>query len=98
MDELELHVERKAGGNTVGVDLRRRQAFGLKEDLVARFAREPVDFVLDGRTVPRAYPLDDPREKRRAVEPSTDHLVGTLVRMADPAGSLLGVHLPASQE
>ena len=33
--QLDLHIERQAGRNSVGVDLVGRQPFGLEEDLVA---------------------------------------------------------------
>src|SRR4030095_13850901 len=65
--ELELHVEGQARRNAVRVNLVRRQAFRLDEDLVRGLVREAMDFVLDGRAVARTDAFDHAGEHRRAV-------------------------------
>src|SRR5690606_23343474 len=55
-DHLELQVVRQRGREPVDVDLVRRDALGLEEDLVTFLVGEADDLVLDRRTVPRADP------------------------------------------
>ena len=76
----------------------RRQTFGLEKDLVAGFAGEAVNLVLDRRTVPWPDALDDAREHRRAVERRADDVVSALVRVRDPTGQLLWMHAALAEE
>src|SRR5207249_11956721 len=93
-----LYVERQAGGNAVGVDLVRVEAFGLEEDLVARLSGEAVNLVLDGRAVSRSHPLDRAREHRRAVKARADDLVGARIGMGDPARQLARMNIEPAGE
>src|SRR5262249_58253778 len=45
VNEFQLHVERQARGNAIGVELLRRKALRLEEDLVAGLRREAVNLV-----------------------------------------------------
>ena len=83
-----LHVQRQAGGDAVGIDLRAVQAFGLQEDLVPFALGEARHLVLDGGAVAGARALDDPGEQGRAVEAGTDGRMGGLVGPGDVAGHL----------
>ena len=86
--QLQLHVERQAGRDAVGVDLVGGQPLGLEEDLVAGLAGEAVDLVLDRRAVARADAFDHAGEHRRAVEAAADDLVRARVGVRDPARQL----------
>ena len=97
-DEFDLDVERKTGRDAVRVDLVGRQAFRLEEDLVRVLVGEAVDLVLDRRTVARADTLDHAGVHRRAVEPAADDLVGSGVRVGDPARQLLRMLGGAAEE
>jgi hypothetical protein len=55
--DCQLHIERQAGGNAVGVEFVGLQAFGLDEDLVRILVGEAVDLVFDRRAVARADAL-----------------------------------------
>src|SRR5690348_11656198 len=65
---------------------------------MAVLASEAMDLVLDRGTVARANALDYPRVHRRAVESSANDLVGTRVRVRDPAWQLSGVHFRTADE
>ena len=84
-----LHVEGQRGGNTVGVDLARVQAFGLDEDLVRALVRETMNLVFYRRAVAWAGALDGASEHRRAVQVLADDLVRAFVGVGDPARDLL---------
>src|SRR5204863_8099303 len=96
--ELELHIERQAGRDAVGIELVRGKAFGLEEDLMARLAGKAVDLVLDRRTVPRSHTLDDAGKHRRTIERGPDNLVGPLIGMSNPARQLLRMHAAFAHE
>src|SRR5437660_2476268 len=98
MHELELHVERQAGGDAIRVKLVGRETFRLDEDLVARLAGEPMDLVFNGRAIARADTLDHPGEHGRAIERAANHLVRALIRVRDPAGQLLWMHAALADE
>ena len=98
VDELELHVERQAGGDAVRVDLAGVEAFGLEKDLVARLSGEAVNLVLDRRAVPRSDALDDAGEHRRTIQSRADDLVRAQVRVRDPARELPRMHLAPAQK
>src|SRR5207302_5449902 len=76
--QLELHVERQAGGDAVWVDFVAAEAFGLKKQLMAGFACEAVDLVLDGRTIARTHALDRAGIHRRTVQGTANDFVSRL--------------------
>ena len=86
--QRELHVERQAGRDAVRVDLVRRQAFRLDEDLVRGLVGEAMHLVLDRRAVARADAFDHAGEHRRAVAAGADDLVRALVGRSDVATDL----------
>ena len=90
--EGKLDVKRQAGGDAVGVVFVRGQAFGLKEDLVAVFVSEAVDFVFDRRAVARPHAFDFAGKHRAAVEACADDVVGLRVGVGNPARHLARVH------
>src|SRR5688572_5974905 len=98
MDQLQLHVERQAGGNPVGIDLVAAQSLGLKKDLVAFLTGEAMNLVFDGWAIARADALNDAGKHRRAVEGAANQLVSPRVGVGDPARDLLRVHVPPTEE
>src|SRR3990167_3448416 len=96
--QIQLHIERQAGGNTVRVVLVGAEALWLQEDLMARLRGKAVNLVLDRRTITRTDSLYDAGVHRRAVEPSADDLVGALIGVRNPAGQLFRVHVHIADE
>ena len=96
--ELELHVERQRGRDTVRIDLIGREAFRLEEDLVALAFRKAHDLVLDRWAVARTNALDHAGEQRRATKPAADDFVRALIGVRDPARELPRVHRPLAQK
>jgi len=96
--QLQLHVERQRGGDTVGVDLHHVQALRLDEDLVAVAVGEADHLVLDRGAVARTDALDLPGVQRRAVQRAADDLVGARGGVGDPARHLARVVLDPAQE
>ena len=90
--ELNLNVERQAGGDAVGVVFVGGQTFGFKENLMAVFVGEAVDFVFDRRAVARANAFDFAGKHRAAVEACADDIVGLRVGVGNPARHLARVH------
>ena len=88
----DLHVERQAGGDAVRVELMRRQAFRLEEDLVRFLACEAVDLVFDGRAIAGTHALDHARVHGTTVEAGADDVVRLAIRVRDPARYLARVH------
>ena len=84
--------------NAVGIDLVRRETFGLEEDLMARPLREAHDLVLDRGTVARSDALDDSGEKRRPIETAANDLVRALVGVRDPARELRRMHFARAEK
>ena len=95
--QRQLHVERQAGGDAVGIDLVRVQPFRLEEDLVAVLVGEAHHLVLDGRAVARPDAFDDAGVHRRAVQAGADDFVGALVGVGDVARHLARVLVGAAQ-
>ena len=87
--DLQLHVEGKRGRDPVRVDLVRRQAFRLEEDVVAVLAGKAVDLVFDRRAVARPDTLDDAGVHRRAIEIVADDVVRARIGVRHPARQLL---------
>jgi hypothetical protein len=98
MNQLQLHIEGKAGRDAVRIKLVAGESFRLDEDLVTRFSREPMHLVLDRWAITRADALDHAREHWGAIEAAADDLVGSLVRMRNPAGELPRVHFTSAHE
>ena len=96
--ERPLHVEGQRRRDPVRIDLVRREALGLEEDLMARAVGEAHDLVLDRRAIARPDALDHAGEERRAIEAAADDLVRPLVRVRDPAGKLPWMHRARRQE
>src|SRR5690606_23276267 len=97
-DQLELDVERKAGRDSVGIDLVRRQALGLEEDLMRGLGGETLDLVLDRWAIARTDAIDDAGIERAPVEATANDLVRTLVRVRDPARHLGRMLLRTTEE
>src|SRR5690606_5150453 len=55
--QRKLNIERQAGRDTVRVYLTSGQTFRFQEYLMAGLIGEAMNFVLNGRTVPGAYPF-----------------------------------------
>jgi len=86
--ELELHIERQAGGNAVGIDLVRGESFRLDEDLMRVLVGEAMHLVFHGRTVARTYAFDDASEHRRTIAAGTNDVVSSCIRVRNEAGDL----------
>ena len=93
-----LHVEGQGGGNAVGIELVRRQAFGFQKDLVRVLVGKAIDLVLDARAVARPHAADDPGEHRAAVKAAADDLVRARIGVRDPARHLPWVLFGAAQK
>ena len=96
--ELQLHVERQACRDAVWVKLVRRETFGFEKDLVRILGRKSVNLVLDRWTVARPNALDHSRVHRRPIQPGTDDVVCSGVRMRYPARHLPRMLLDATQK
>ena len=88
VDHVQLHVQRQAGGNAVGIDLGAVEPFRLKKYLMALPVGKAGHLVLDGRAVARARALDDAREHGRTVKAAADDLVRAFVGPGYVAGHL----------
>ena len=86
--QRQLHVERQAGRDAVRIDLVRRQAFGLDEDLVRGLVGEAVHLVFDRRAIARPDAFDHACEHRRAIATGADDLVRALVGRGDVTAHL----------
>ena len=95
--ELDLHVEREAGGDAVRVDLVGVEPFRLDEDLVRVAVGEAHHLVLHRGAVPRSGPVDHAGVHRRAVERFANDRVGPLAGMRDVARHLPGMLVPAAE-
>src|SRR5262249_11293414 len=62
VDQIGLHVSRKAHREAVDIDLSSLDSFGLQKDLVALLLRKPDDLVLQRWAVPRPDPSNLPVE------------------------------------
>src|SRR5207302_982036 len=71
---------------------------GLEKQLMAGFACEAVDLVLDGRTIARTHALDRAGIHRRTVQGTANDFVSRLVRVGDPARQLTGMHVAPPHE
>ena len=98
VDQVELHVERQAGRDAVGIELVRAQAFRFEEDLVRRLVGEAMDLVLDRRAVARTHSLDDARVERASIEAGTDDVVSARLCVGDPARHLAGMLAGIAEE
>ena len=96
--QVELNVERQTRGDAVRVELVRRQALRLDENLVARLAGEAVHLVLDGGAVARTDALDHAGKHGRAIEGPPDDFVCALIGVRDPARQLTGMHAALADE
>ena len=85
MEHLKLHVLRHAGGEALDVHFLRVQAHGLQEQLVPGLVGKTHHLVLDAGAIAGPHALDDPGEKRGAVEVIADDLVGRFRRIGEPA-------------
>ena len=86
---LDLHILRQRGGEALDVNLLGIQAHGLQEELVAVLVGEAHHFVLNGRAVPGANPLNGAGEEGGTVQIGPDDVVGVLVGVGDPAADLV---------
>ena len=98
MHQLELHIERQASRDSIGIDLVAVQPLGLEKDLVAAFAGAAMDLVFDRWAIARAHAFDHAREHGRAVQAAADDLVRACVGMRDPAGKLARMHLAPAEK
>src|SRR5262249_8533730 len=90
-DESVLDFERQTGRNAVNIILGSLASFGLKEKLMAFFAGELDDLILDRGTVTRSDPFDPTRIHGRLVQVRPDNIVGPCGCMRNPAWDLFHV-------
>ena len=96
--DLQLHIERQRGRNSVRIHLVRGQALGLEKDLMARLAGEPVNLVFNRRAIARADAFDHSRVHRRAIQVGADDIVCPLVGVRNPTRHLPRMLLRRSEK
>ncbi len=76
MHHLLLGIEGEAAGEVLHVDLHALSRHGLQKDLVPLPIGKAHHPILDGGTVPRAHPLDNPGVEGGTIQILPDDLVG----------------------
>ena len=92
-NDLDLHIERQAGGHAVRVEFMGAEALGLDEDLVRILVGKAHDLIFDRGTVARTYAFDDPGIHGTAVQVLPNDVMGLFIGMGDEAGDLARVLL-----
>src|SRR5689334_818190 len=77
-DEFDLDFKWETGGETVYVDLIRRDAFRFEKNLLSFLLGEFDDLVFNGRAVTRSHSLDDAGVHRRLVKVRANDLGGII--------------------
>ena len=77
--QLNLHVERQAGGDSVRIHLVGIEALRLQENLVRFLCRKAHHLIFDGRAITRADAFDHTGEQRRAIQAAADDVVSAAV-------------------
>ena len=86
--QVHLHLERQARREPVHVNLIRRDALRLEENLMPLLLRELHDLILNARAIPRTHPFDDARIHRRLVQVRADDRRRGVRRVGEVAGQL----------
>src|SRR5713101_917323 len=91
-DHGELHVERKAGREPIGIDLDGVAALGLEENLMPLLVVKAHHLIFDRRAIARALALNHPGVHRRPIDSAADNLVGARVGVRKMTRDLLATN------
>ena len=97
-DNLHLHIERQAGGDTIRINFVRRESFRFEEDLMLITIGKAHHFVFDRRAVARTDTFDHACIHRTTIEVIADHVMGFLIGMRDVTRHLTRMLRSIAQE
>src|SRR3954468_2236700 len=98
MYQLDLDIERQAGGNSIRIDFMGRQPLRLEEDLMRRLVCESRDLVLNRWTIAGTHSFDDACKHRRSIETFANDGVRIVIGMRYPTRQLRWVLLGRAQK
>ena len=83
VNQVTLHIKRQRGTDPVRIDFYRVETFWFNKNLVRVFIRKAGDFVFNTWAVTWTNPFNHTRKHWRAIQTTTDNVMGPFVGMSN---------------